>query len=236
MNLARSYRKHVAGTLGGSHLPLLAGFEPPSDPGRHAVVTLDWWHSMAPIPPASASPAPDHRRLVEARHAAEAAAFGTLASSPRRLRAFKRLLVETQHLVPLREEQTREWTIAWPAMRTAVLRIGETLAAEGMIPEPDDVFFLTRAEAVAALGGDRTVVDVAARRTRREEQAQLVPPLMVGRVNRMLRSMWDSFPRLIGAVRSDRALVFGSPASPGRATGSVRVIRGPQSFHELQPG
>ena len=28
----------------------------------------------------------------------------------------------------------------------------------------------------------------------------------------------------------------GVPASPGRATGSVRVIRGPEEFDELQPG
>jgi rifampicin phosphotransferase len=236
MNLARSYRKHVAGTIGGSHLPLLAGFEPPSDPGRHAVVTLDWWHRTSPITSASTRHVEDHHRVVEARHSAETAAFGVLASSPRRLRAFQRLLAETQHLVPIREEQTREFTIAWPVMRRAVLRIGETLVAQGVIAQPDDVFFLTRAEAVAALDGDPTIVNVAARRSKREEQARLVPPLMVGRVNRILRSVWDSFPRLIGAVRSDRALVFGSPASPGRATGSVRVIRGPQSFHELQPG
>jgi rifampicin phosphotransferase len=236
MNLARSYRKHVAGTLGGSHLTLLTGFEPPSDPGRHAVATLDWWQPTSPITAASAMPLEDHRRLVEARHTAEAAAFETLSSSPRRLRAFQRLLAETQHLVPLREEQTREFTIAWPAMRRAVLRIGETLVTQGLIAEPDDVFFLTRAEVIAALGGDPTIVDVAARRAKLAEQARLVPPLMVGRLNRMLRSVLDSFPRLLGAVRSDRALVSGSPASPGRATGSVRVIRGPRAFDELQPG
>ncbi len=63
-----------------------------------------------------------------------------------------------------------------------------------------------------------------------------MPPLMVGHVNRMVRSVWDSFPRLIGAVRSDRALVSGAPASPGRATGLVRVIHGPLEFDLLQAG
>jgi len=70
----------------------------------------------------------------------------------------------------------------------------------------------------------------------REEQASLVPPMFVGRVNRMLTSMWDSYPRLFGAVRSDRALVSGYPASPGQATGSVRVINGQLEFDELQAG
>ena len=62
-------------------------------------------------------------RLVEAREAAEKAAFDALASSPRRLTSFRRLLTESQHLVPIREEQAREWTITWPVMRRAVIRL-----------------------------------------------------------------------------------------------------------------
>jgi len=235
MNLARSYRRYFAGTLGGSHLPLLAGFEPPEAPGRHAVVSLDWWHGSSPVA-AAGLPGQDHHRLVETRQAAETAAFDALAGSPRRLRAFRRLLAETQRLVPIREDQTRELTIAWPAMRRAVLRIGEELAEGGVIAAPEDVFFLTRAEALGALDGAPVVVDVAGRRALRQEQTRLVAPLLIGRVNRVLRAMWDSFPRQIGAVRSDRALVSGAPASPGRASGSVRVIRGPQDFAQLLPG
>lgn len=238
MNLVKFYRRHLSRSLGGSHLPLLAGFEPPTDPDRHAVASLDWWHELLPHATAAASPAQDHIRLVAAREAAEAATFQHLASSPRRLRAFRRLLAETQHLVPLREEQVRELTIAWPVMRRALLRIGETLAARGVVAEPDDIFFLTRPEALTTLGGGRPAdtVDVAGRRSNREEQARLVPPLFVGRVNRMLRQWWDKYPRLVGAVRSDRALVSGTPASPGHASGPVRVIRGPQEFDELRPG
>ena len=238
MNLAGFYRRHLAAVLGGSHLPLLTGFEPPADPARHAVASLDWWHAPSPHATAPTRPAVDHRRLVEAREAAEAAAFRALASSPRRLHAFRRLLADAQHLVPLREEQVAELTIAWPVMRRAVLRIGDALASLGVIAEPHDVFFLTRAEARDALaeGGTATTIDVAARRSKREEQARLVPPPIVGRVNRMLKSMWDKYPQLVGAVRSERALVSGTPASPGRATGSVRVIRGPQDFDALQSG
>jgi phosphohistidine swiveling domain-containing protein len=238
INLARFHRRHQAGALGGSHLPLLVGLAPPADPGRHAVVSLDWWHPPSPLAGTVAKPAEDHARLVEGRRAAEVGAFGGLASSPRRLRAFRRLLADAQHLVLVREEQVRELTIAWPVMRRAVLRIGEALAARGVIAEPDDVFFLARAEALAALGGGRLAptVDVAERRAKREERGRLVPPLLVGRVNRMLKRIWDAFPRLIGADPSDLALVSGAPASPGRATGPVRVIHGPQEFDELQPG
>jgi pyruvate,water dikinase len=238
MNLARFYRRHLGPSLGGSHLPLLAGFEPPADPESHAVVSLDWW--LPPLldqAPATVS-STDHARVVHARHAAEQAAFGVLASSPRRLRGFRRLLAETQHLVPVREEQSRELTLAWPVMRRAVLRIGEALAATGRIERPDDVFFLTRAEAHAAVGGETPPGDfhVAARRSEREAQRRLVPPMLIGPVNRVLRSLWESFPRQLGAERSDLAIVSGSPASAGRATGPVRVVRGPEDFDALQPG
>jgi len=238
MNLAMFYRSHLARSLGGSHLPLLAGFELPADRKRQAIVSLDWWHAPLRLEGTGTTPAKHHGRVVEARRAAETAAFAALASSPRRLRAFRRLLADAQHVVPIREEQVEELTIAWPVMRRAVLRIGEALADRGAIAEPDDVFFLTRAEALAALAGEGVpaTVDVHGRRSRREDQARLVPPQLVGRTNRVMQSIWDSFPRLIGAVRSERALVSGAPASPGRATGPVRVIRGPEEFDELQRG
>jgi phosphohistidine swiveling domain-containing protein len=237
INLARFYRKHLAASLGGSHLSLLAGFEPPTGPDRHAVVSLDWWHPPAQLAE-SARPADHHAHLVETRQAAEAAAFAILAGSPKRLRAFKSLLAETQRLVPVREEQTRELTIAWPVMRRAVVRIGEALVGLGAIAAREDVFFLTRTEALTALGGEAlpTIVNVAERRATRESQARLVPPSFVGEVSRFMRSMPDMFARMIGADPSDRAIVSGSPASPGRATGAVRVIRGTAEFDDLQPG
>lgn len=238
INFAQFWRRHLGTSPGGSHLSLLAGFEPPTDPGRHAVASLDWWHAPSPLGATATRPPEDHARLVEARQAAEEVAFRALASSPRRLLAFRRLLADAQHLVPVREEQASELTIAWPVMRRAVLRIGEALASRGVIATTDDVFFLNRDEALAALGGEPlpATVDVAVRRSLREEQARLVPPLLVGRLNRMLKAMWASYPKLIGAARSDRAIVSGTPASPGRVSGPVRVIRGPQEFDQLLPG
>lgn len=237
INLALSYRRSVAPILGGSHLPLLSGFEAPGEPGRHAVASIDWWYPVAPELGSATRPAEEHARLVATRKAAEEAAFAVLASSPRRLRAFQELLTQTQHLVPLREEQTAEWTMPWPAMRQAVLRIGQALADRGVIAQPEDVFFLTRTEALAALDGKAVrSVDVGARRSLRDEQARLVPPLRLGKVNRVLKMMWSTYPRWLGAVPSDGALVTGSPASPGRATGPVRIIRGPSEFGQLQQG
>ena len=238
INLARFYRRHLGASLGGSHLPLVAGVAPLMNAGPHAVVSLDWWHPPVPQGETGATARERHAAVVESRQAAEEAAYRALASSPRRLRAFRKLLADTQHLAAVREEQVPGLTIGWPVMRRAVLRIGETLAARGVIADPDDVFFLTRDEALSALTGTgmAATISVAERRARREEQAELVAPLVVGRMTRMMDWLWEKMPRLVGAVPSDSALVSGTPASPGRATGLARVVRGPQEFDQLQPG
>ncbi len=237
VNLARFYHRHLRPSLGGSHLPLLSGFTAPTDPPEHALASLDWWHVPGPRAGVATRPAADHAALVEARHAAQQAAFNALASSPRRLRSFRQLLHDAQHLVPLREEQVAELTLAWPAMRRAVLRIGEALTSQGVIAEADDVFFLTRDEVLSALrDGALPPVDVEARRSTRQQQARLVPPAIVGRLNPLLRKLFDAMPGVLGAVASDTAIVSGVPASPGRASGLVRVIRGPEQFDELEPG
>jgi rifampicin phosphotransferase len=238
LNLAQFYRRYLSPSPGGSHLPLVTGFEPPTDAARHAVSSLDWWQAPGPEAGSATTPSADHAALVGNRHAAEEAAFAALASSPRRLRAFRKLLADAQHLVPVREEQVAELTIAWPVMRRAVVRIGEALASRGVTEEADDIFFLTRAEVLSALGGSGLAasVNVAARRATREEQARLVPPLVIGRLNPITKRLFDGMSRTFGAVASDTAIVSGTPASPGRASGAVRVIRGPEQFDELESG
>jgi rifampicin phosphotransferase len=238
MNLARFYRRHLAPSLGGSHLPLVAGFDHEFSLNGVALASLDWWFASAYTSAEGKPTAEAHARVLAARKSAETAAFDALASSPRRRDAFRRLLEESQHLVPLREEHVHEWTLPWPVMRRAVLRIGQELADRGSIATPDDVFFLTHREVLAALRGDApsVTIDIPVRRSTREQQARLVPPMLIGRPNLALRRIWETFPRLLGAVRSDHAILSGAPAAPGRATGQVRVIRGPAQFVELEPG
>ncbi|MGZ3674284.1 MAG: PEP-utilizing enzyme, partial [Ktedonobacterales bacterium] len=44
-------------------------------------------------------------------------------------------------------------------------------------------------------------------------------------------------PQLTGAgQRDDARILRGMPASPGRATGAVRVVRGPEDFERFLPG
>ena len=132
--LSGFYRRHLAKKLGGGHLPLLAGFEPPAGPDPHAVVSLDWWY-------------PPMQPLLRRGRLRTTRGWWQLARQPRRqpsrhLPAHRSdceltsLLAETQRLLPIREEQTRELTIAWPVMRRAVIRIGEALATRGCSRTP----------------------------------------------------------------------------------------------------
>jgi pyruvate,water dikinase len=237
ISLAQFYRRHLAPKLGGSHLPLLAGFDLSADPDRQAISSLDWWYEPAHAT-ANPSTRPDHDRVVTARDEAERAAELALADDPKRLATFRRVLADAQHLVPIREEQVAELTIAWPVMRRAVERIGQTLVERRITGEADDVFFLTRDEVMRAIGSSDVAmrIDVRPRRDLRAKQARLVPPMVVGRLSRMVRGMIDSYQRALGAAKSPNALVSGTPASAGRATGSVRVIRVAQDFDQLQDG
>ncbi|HJT64130.1 MAG TPA: PEP/pyruvate-binding domain-containing protein, partial [Candidatus Limnocylindria bacterium] len=233
-NLARFYRAHLVEAVGPSHLPLVAGLVEPTGPAAHAVTSLDWVEA----PTASPAPATDHDRQVAARRQAESAAREALDGNPRRLARFEQLLYHGQHLVPIREEQVAEWTLPWPIMRRAVVRIGQALAERGAIGQTGDVFFLTRDEALAALAG-RTLdpsADPAARRATRERQSRLAAPLRIGRMHPALERFFERAPKGFGATRSDRAIVAGVPASTGRVTGSVRVIRGPDDFDTLLEG
>ena len=235
-NLALFYRRYLHPRIGGSHLQLLAGLTSPTS-AEHAVESLDWFRPVVALPVAEVSHQSGNG-VPTARREAEAAAEATLAGSPRRLRAFRRLLADAQHIGRVREEQVREFTTSWPIMRRAVLRIGEGLTAGGVLARADDVFFLTRTEVLEALAGDgrSRAHEVGLRRTEREASARLVPPLFAGRLPLALRLMFSTTDRAFGATASEHALVSGSPASPGRVTGPVRIVRSSDEFDRLHNG
>jgi len=232
LNLAGFHRAHLRDAVGWSHLPLVAGFEPPAGQARPAITSLDWWHEPRPQVARTVDP-----QVVASRQAAEAASFAALASTPRRLRTFRRILGETQRMVAIREAQTQELTLAWPVLRRAVVRIGEHLVADGRHVRADDVFFLTRSELEEALAGrSQGVPDVEARRRDHQEQARLAAPLVIGRLPRMAGRMLRRYAVVAGARPHLQALVSGMPASAGRASGAVRVIRRVDEFDDLRQG
>jgi phosphohistidine swiveling domain-containing protein len=139
-----------------------------------------------------------------------------------------------QRYATLREQQAREFTLGWPLLRRCALRLGKKIADDGLIDDPADVYFLTRTE----LSEHEDLRNaVAERRQRWERQRRLAAPLDLGVPPRAIRSL------VHGAAETARtkpvspdAVLVGEPASPGRASGAVRIVRGPEDFHGFLDG
>jgi hypothetical protein len=143
--LARFVRKHLAGVSGADVQVLLRGLPgitlgtPP-----HAVQSIDWYFPT--LGQQDGQPAAPERRagLVAEREAAEAACRRTLANQPALHDRFDSLLEVAQRYAVIREEQARWFTLGWPLIRRAVLRLGDSKRAAGALEVAEDVFFLAR--------------------------------------------------------------------------------------------
>jgi phosphohistidine swiveling domain-containing protein len=234
--LARFYRQHLAPRVNASVQGLLVGL-PGSQPdlAAHAVQSLDWAHPTAgelDWPPRQ--PSDRHRELAARREALTTRCLAVLGDQPQLQARFQALLEVAQRYAVIREQQARQLTLGWPLLRRCALRLGETLRADGVIDQAEDVFYLTRAQ----LDTRTPLQDVVGRRRAIwERQRRLLAPLTIGRPPRLLAK------ELLGAVEAVRTTgptpkdaIVGQPASPGRATGPVRIIHGPGDFDRFQPG
>jgi pyruvate,water dikinase len=241
--LATFLRKHMPSELAAGVQVLLRGL-PDAElavPG-HAVQSLDWYWPTAGEQQSGrdapdAEPAGRRQRVGEERERAEAACRRALADRPAVLGRFDALLEVAQRYAHLREEQARWFTLGWPLLRRCALRLGRAAQDAGAIDAPEDIFFLTHAELRALMGAGRLQAMVARRRAEWERQQRLVAPLTIGQAPQLLER---SLAGVVDAVRTGGQLpdgaIVGQPASPGRASGPVRVVRGPQEFDQFKDG
>jgi rifampicin phosphotransferase len=235
--LARFFRQHLAPTVDASVQELLVGL-PGSQPDlpAHAVQSLDWYQPTAgelgwPLP----EPSEDrHRELAARREALTAQCLAVLGDQPQLQARFQALLKVAQRYAALREQQARQLTVGWPLLRRCALRLGQTLQARGVIDRAEDVFFLTRADLDA-----RTPLQelVARRRDIWERQRRLLAPLTIGRPPRLLaKELLEAVEAVRTTGPAPEGAIVGQPASPGRASGPVRIVHGPGDFDRFQPG
>jgi phosphohistidine swiveling domain-containing protein len=236
--LAKFLREHLAGLVDSGPQGLLRGL-PGVEAGTpsHAVQSVDWYRpTLGELGLAGEDPdaVARQRETAAEREAAEEACRSALAGRPRLLARFDALLEVSQRYAALREEQSRDFTLGWPLLRRCALRLGERFAEGGLIDELADFFFLTRAE----LDEREDLRNVATERRRRwERQRRLAAPLDLGDPPRAIRKL------VHGAAEAARtrpvspdALLIGEPASPGRASGAVRIVRGPEDFRDFRDG
>jgi len=249
MPLAAFYHKYLFSRIGGSHQRLLCGLSAVSPVlASHAVACLDWFHPTLGEYSSPCPTSPDPETLARLglasteRLQAEAQARSALAHEPKRLARFEQLLVTAQRFGRIREEHVASFTLGWPLMRRALLRLGEILVERGALLTADDVFFLRRAELLAALTessqAGSLVPGVMERRKLWQRQRRLTPPLFLGEMTPMMKRI---FERTVNMFRPEAGPPIGNglsglPASPGRASGPARVIRTPEEFGRLQPG
>lgn len=241
--LARFHSTHLAPIVGGSHLELLEGLgDAPPVLAPHAVRTLDWveptvgegtnWKD-------SIGAARRHAAARTRRLAAEGEARATLSGDPKMAERFGRLLADAQHYAIVREDLIGEFTLPWPVLRAAVLRLGASMVELGAIETPGDVFFLRRDEVTSALSGGRVpgAFVPGERRGLWERQRKLVPPLRLGAMPPMIRAFVESAERTVrGAGAIADGDIVGIPASAGRAFGPARVVRSAAEFGRIRPG
>ncbi|MBB6344499.1 PEP/pyruvate-binding domain-containing protein [Nonomuraea muscovyensis] len=152
-----------------------------------------------------------------------------LRRSPARRARMLRRVEAARAGVAFREDSHFFFTMPLPVLRRSLLELGRRLRDAGVLDEPEDVFHL-RLEELEAVGDlatagrehlDRLRATALARAAKREELAgvRLIDPAAV-------------FP----PRPAEGALVSGTPASGGRATGPVKVIRDPARFGDLAPG
>ena len=163
----------------------------------------------------------------EDRRAGEAELFGALGASGR-LRA-KLVLRLARVYIPLREEGRSTFLKSYDVARCMARRIGESLVAEDLMDDVEDVFYLTVDELLDELPTDLRG-EIAFRRGRRERYLKVELP-----------ERWEGRPEPIeldgNAVDTERALrIEAIGVSPGRIEGRVRVIVDPGDPGELDEG
>jgi rifampicin phosphotransferase len=228
---ATFYRVNVGPLVGGSHLDLLVGLgKEMRAAADHAIRSLDWIEPTVGETSEERDEAAERARRATARaqrSAAEAAARAALASDPRLLQRFNRLLADAQRYTIIREEQVADLSLAWPPMRRALARLGAILVQRGILESVGQIHFLVRAELEPALAdGAGSLADAAeARRRTWLEQSRAAAPLRLGTMPRMFeRLLAQTALAIRGASAGAEGSIVGIPASPGQASGPARII------------
>ena len=197
------------------------------------------------------------RRRADAE-AGMAAAADARGLSPEDRGRLRDALDDARRVWPVREDNLL-YTDALPSglVRRAMLEIGRRLVASGALQRADDACWLELDEVRALLGdgsvdgAERPAERVLRRRAERAWVQAHPGPVTLGAPPEDppdLRALPEAVRRTTGAVlwaieqefshaEGDGAgTLAGTPASPGRYTGAVRIVRSDRDFGSIRPG
>lgn len=158
------------------------------------------------------------------------------------LKWFDRTLGSAQKYAPLRENGLAEIGLAYPLMRKLLYELGARLAQKQVISRADDIYWLTDDEAQAVAGwidcGQAVEESFSSRINERkaEHQAamQITPPLALPQMKVFGFDLMSLKGRRGRGGRGKE--IKGVAASPGKVTGTARVLREPGAFQRMKAG
>jgi pyruvate,water dikinase len=145
----------------------------------------------------------------------------------------------TQRAIALRERARLKQSLLYSRCRRVILRIGEELAARGVLGQTEDVFMLTHQELDALLSGGLLLPGacgalVALRRRELERISRLAPPESMA----LPRGAW--FTGCVDdhavAPADDRDVLTGTGACGGTVTARATVLADVTESGRLHPG
>jgi len=184
------------------------------------------------------SPAVRHARLLAQAAELRERTRRDLADRPEDLARFEEVLAAALGCGALSEEHNY-WIdrLCQAHGRRFILRVGDVLVRAGAIDARDDIFHLHIGEIRESLatGADRHTL-LAERRREFERDRRLRPPKVIG--TPPATPVASSNIRDLGyrVEQSDRDVLRGVAASPGRGRGPARLVNGPADFERFQRG
>jgi phosphohistidine swiveling domain-containing protein len=188
------------------------------------------------------SPYARQQALAERREQATQATLQRLKGL--RLRLFRKLVTWAQKCAPLREDGIADLGLGYPLLRRMLRELGRRFVRAGVIEQADDIFWLTEAEVeqtAATLEKGEPVSCLAERIPQRKAvwraEKRLAPPTMLPQ-HAKIKIAGIDMTGMLPAHAGDQAgdTIKGTGTSPGRVTGTARVLHGTEDFEHMNPG
>jgi pyruvate,water dikinase len=159
-----------------------------------------------------------------------------------KLWAFRKALNWGQSMAEVREDALAEIGLAYPLIRAMLGELGRRFAAAGAIQEPEDIYWLEKAEVgdcVSRLEREETLDSLSGRVEERKafnaRASRSAPPPMMPMKKRIMGFKTEIFVAPAEEAQVG-AVLKGVAASAGKVTGPARILRGPEDFDQMRPG
>lgn len=158
-----------------------------------------------------------------------------------KLKYFRKALNLAQRFAPLREDGLADVGLGYPLLRQWLAEAGRRLAAAGLMRNADDLYWLTKNEALqAAACVDRGELlqaldgEIGRRKAAWRAARRVTPPMLLPQMKLFGVDLAGLKSRR--ARKQKGAIIKGVAASPGMVTGPACVMRGPEDFSRMKPG